>query len=223
MKKANLRKIGNGLGRTSVKDIIDPYVSCRPFEFYSINRGRRGYTGLERNDSGDMQCLIKKRLSAATEAAVADLRAGDEVLISGVVYAARDQAHKRLCTVERRAAPVTWRGHHLFVGPTPGGEGRPIGSAGPTTSSRMDAFTSNCCGGIRRQSARATAREVQRRWCGIRRCTAAWGYGALLAEHTRLARWWRMRTWGGGDPAYWVLGFPRMCIRLYGESVYRLV
>ena len=79
----------------------------------------------------------KKRLSAPlTEAAVADLRAGDEVLISGVVYAARDQAHKRLCDLLERGEPlpVNLEGAIIyFVGPTPAGEGRAIGSAGPTT------------------------------------------------------------------------------------------
>ncbi|HTY13839.1 MAG TPA: FumA C-terminus/TtdB family hydratase beta subunit [Candidatus Omnitrophota bacterium] len=60
------------------------------------------------------------------------LKAGDRVLISGTMYVARDAAHKK-------GIPVDLKGQTLFyAGPTPG---RPIGSIGPTTSSRMDPFT----------------------------------------------------------------------------------
>ena len=79
-----------------------------------------------------------------TEEVLRPLRAGDEVLLSGTVYAARDQAHKRLCALMEAGQPLPFAlaGQAIYyVGPTPARPGRVIGAAGPTTSSRMDAFT----------------------------------------------------------------------------------
>ena len=75
---------------------------------------------------------------------VRSLKAGDEVLVSGVLYSARDQAHKRLCrTIEEGGElPFDLSGACIyFLGPSPARPGRVIGAAGPTTSSRMDAFS----------------------------------------------------------------------------------
>ena len=72
------------------------------------------------------------------------LRAGDSCLISGVIYTARDAAHKRLCELVERGEPLPFdiEGAVIyFVGPTPEREGQVIGSAGPTTSYRMDAYS----------------------------------------------------------------------------------
>ncbi len=72
------------------------------------------------------------------------LRAGDSVLLSGVVYTARDAAHARLVELLRRGEPlpVDLEGQVIYyVGPTPAKPGQVIGSAGPTTSGRMDSFT----------------------------------------------------------------------------------
>jgi fumarate hydratase subunit beta len=72
------------------------------------------------------------------------LRAGDEVLLSGVIYTARDAAHERLAGMISRgeSLPVDLAGQVIYYcGPTPPRPGRPIGSAGPTTASRMDAYT----------------------------------------------------------------------------------
>ncbi|MBI4335057.1 MAG: fumarate hydratase C-terminal domain-containing protein [Candidatus Omnitrophica bacterium] len=72
------------------------------------------------------------------------LRIGDEVLLSGIVYTARDQAHKRLVDwiKKRRRLPVDLKGASIYYcGPTKTKPGRVIGSCGPTTSSRMDPFT----------------------------------------------------------------------------------
>jgi fumarate hydratase subunit beta len=79
-----------------------------------------------------------------TEETVRALRAGDSVRISGTVYTARDAAHKRL--VERLAAggklPIPLVGQIIYyVGPAPARPGEVIGSAGPTTSTRMDSYT----------------------------------------------------------------------------------
>ena len=74
---------------------------------------------------------------------LADLRAGDTVLLSGVIYTSRDKAHKRMIeTLDRgEALPVDWHDQLIYyAGPTPAKPGQAIGSIGPTTSSRMDAF-----------------------------------------------------------------------------------
>lgn len=72
------------------------------------------------------------------------LKAGDSCLISGVIYTARDAAHKRLCELVEKGEelPVDIKDAIIyFVGPTPAKEGQAIGSAGPTTSYRMDAYS----------------------------------------------------------------------------------
>ena len=72
------------------------------------------------------------------------LRAGDSCLLSGVIYTARDAAHKRLCEciAQGRPLPFDLRDATIyFVGPTPAKDSEVIGSAGPTTSYRMDAYS----------------------------------------------------------------------------------
>ena len=72
------------------------------------------------------------------------LHAGDTVLLSGVVYTARDAAHARLVELHRQGKPlpIELQGQVIYyVGPTPAKPGQIIGSAGPTTSGRMDSFT----------------------------------------------------------------------------------
>ncbi len=72
------------------------------------------------------------------------LKAGDSCLISGVIYTARDAAHKRLCELvaQGKELPLDLQDAIIyFVGPTPAREGQAIGSAGPTTSYRMDAYS----------------------------------------------------------------------------------
>ncbi|KAF1077155.1 Fe-S-containing hydro-lyase [Halodesulfovibrio sp. MK-HDV] len=74
---------------------------------------------------------------------VAKLRAGDVVKLSGTIYTARDAAHKRLCDMldNNEELPFELKGAVIYyVGPSPAPEGRPIGSAGPTTSYRMDTY-----------------------------------------------------------------------------------
>jgi fumarate hydratase subunit beta len=71
------------------------------------------------------------------------LRIGQKVLLNGVIYTGRDAAHKRLFDLIQsgKPLPVDFRGQVIYyVGPTPAKPGRPIGSAGPTTSYRMDAY-----------------------------------------------------------------------------------
>ncbi len=79
-----------------------------------------------------------------TEEVVKQLKAGDTVSITGVIYSARDAAHKRMIEALERGEklPLPIEGAILYyLGPTPAPEGRAIGSAGPTTASRMDKYT----------------------------------------------------------------------------------
>lgn len=79
-----------------------------------------------------------------TREAVRNLKAGDSCLISGVIYTARDAAHKRLCELVEagKELPMDVADSIIyFVGPTPAKPGQAIGSAGPTTSYRMDAYS----------------------------------------------------------------------------------
>lgn len=72
------------------------------------------------------------------------LKAGDSVLITGVIYSARDAAHKAMTESLARGEklPIDWKDQIVYyLGPTPAKPGDPIGSAGPTTSGRMDAYT----------------------------------------------------------------------------------
>lgn len=74
----------------------------------------------------------------------ASLKAGDYVYIDGIIYTARDAAHKRLKEVldEGKELPIDIKDTVIYyMGPSPAREGRPIGSAGPTTASRMDKYT----------------------------------------------------------------------------------
>jgi fumarate hydratase subunit beta len=78
-----------------------------------------------------------------TEETVERLRAGDRVLISGVLYTARDAAHKRMVEALQRGEPPPFdlKGQIIYyVGPTPPKPGQVIGSAGPTTAIRMDKY-----------------------------------------------------------------------------------
>jgi fumarate hydratase subunit beta len=78
-----------------------------------------------------------------TDETIEKLRAGDKVLITGVIYTARDTAHKRLIELLDKGGkmPLDVKGQIIYyAGPTPAKPGAVIGSAGPTTSGRMDAY-----------------------------------------------------------------------------------
>lgn len=87
---------------------------------------------------------MKHRLEAPfSKEKLSKLRAGDTVLITGTIYSARDAAHQRLTALLAQKKPLPFQIKDAilyYVGPTPEKPGRPIGSAGPTTSYRMDAY-----------------------------------------------------------------------------------
>ena len=88
---------------------------------------------------------MEKRIETPiTREAARRLKSGDAVLLSGVIYTARDAAHKRLCELAAAGKPLPIDVENAtiyFVGPTPAKSGHAIGSAGPTTSYRMDAYS----------------------------------------------------------------------------------
>jgi fumarate hydratase subunit beta len=133
---------------------------------------------------------IKRITSPLSESDACSLRAGDEVAISGVLLTGRDQAHKRLCDMidAGQELPVDLVGQVIyFVGPSPAREGRAIGSAGPTTSSRMDAFSGALIerglkGMIGKGYRGDNIRQALQKYKAVHFATIG-GAGALLSKH----------------------------------------
>ncbi len=133
---------------------------------------------------------VKRLNTPLSDEDVKSLKAGDEVLITGVIYTARDMAHKRLCELidAGKELPIDLTGQVIyFVGPTPPGPGQVIGAAGPTTSSRMDAFSPKLIAaglkgmigkGYRSQEVRAALVKY-----GAAHFSTIGGAGALLSKH----------------------------------------
>lgn len=87
--------------------------------------------------------MAKKITLPLTEECIKELKAGDMILLSGVIYSARDAAHKRLVELldKGEKLPININNQFIYyVGPSPAKPGRVIGSAGPTTSYRMDPY-----------------------------------------------------------------------------------
>jgi fumarate hydratase subunit beta len=86
---------------------------------------------------------VKKIQTPLTPEVIEGLKAGDQVAISGVIYTGRDAAHKRLVEAHQagKELPIDLKGQIIYyVGPCPAKPGQAIGSCGPTTSFRMDAY-----------------------------------------------------------------------------------
>jgi fumarate hydratase subunit beta len=123
------------------------------------------------------------------------LKIGDNVLLSGVIYTARDQAHKRLAqAIEKgKKLPVDLKGQVVYYcGPTKMPKGKIIGSCGPTTASRMDEFTpillkAGLRGMIGKGSRLKEAAVAIKKYQAVYFLTYA-GCGALLSKHVKEAR-----------------------------------
>ena len=123
------------------------------------------------------------------------LRAGDYVYITGTIYTARDAAHKRMDDALKNGEnlPVDMAGQTIYyMGPSPAREGRPIGSAGPTTSSRMDKYApllmdQGLKGMIGKGKRSAEVREAIVR-NGAVYFAAVGGAGALLSKTVKKAK-----------------------------------
>ena len=88
--------------------------------------------------------MVKKVSLPLTDETLKDLKAGDNLLLTGVMYVGRDAAHKRLVEALDQGKPLPFdiKGATVyFMGPSPAKPGQPIGSAGPTTSGRMDSYS----------------------------------------------------------------------------------
>ena len=127
-------------------------------------------------------------------AVIERLRAGDQVSITGILYTARDAAHKRLLQAldSGEKLPFDIRGQTIYyMGPTPGRPGQVIGSAGPTTSGRMDAYTPRLLaeglkGMIGKGGRSPAVKEAIRKHKAIY-FAAIGGAGALIAKRIKKA------------------------------------
>lgn len=119
----------------------------------------------------------------------AKLKSGDYVYITGTIYTARDAAHKRMyeALAQNQPLPIEMKNNIIYyMGPSPAREGRPIGSAGPTTASRMDKYAPSLldlglCGMIGKGKRSAQVKEAIVR-NGAVYFAAVGGAGALLSK-----------------------------------------
>ena len=126
------------------------------------------------------------------EADARKLRAGDSVLLTGVIYTARDAAHKRLCELVEAGKPLPFDPMDAvvyYVGPTPAAPGQIIGSAGPTTSYRMDAYAPTLIAlGLRGMIGKGYRKpdvvEAMQRH-GVPYLAAVGGAGALISQRIK--------------------------------------
>lgn len=133
---------------------------------------------------------MKKIILPLKKNDIAGLKPGDEALLSGTIYTARDQAHKRLVEAIRKKQklPVDLRGEVIYYcGPAKTPKGKIIGSCGPTTSSRMDDFTPELLKyGLRAMIGKGNRSEkviaAIKKYKAVYFLTFA-GCGALLSKH----------------------------------------
>lgn len=133
--------------------------------------------------------MVKKVKLPLTGETLRELKAGDNILLTGVMYVARDAAHKRLVEVLDQGKPLPFdiKGQTIyFMGPSPARPGQPIGSAGPTTSGRMDRYSPRLMvaglkgmigKGMRSQEVKDSIREY-----GAIYMAAIGGAGALISK-----------------------------------------
>jgi fumarate hydratase subunit beta len=154
--------------------------------------------------------MSKRVNTPLTDEAVKDLKAGDRVLLNGIIYTGRDAAHKRLVEMidGGETLPMELQDQIIYyVGPCPAKPGQAIGSAGPTTSGRMDAYTPKLMDhGLRGMIGKGPRSQVVMdsiiKYTGVY-FAAIGGAGALLAEAIKEAE---------------VIGFPD----LGAEAIYKL-
>jgi fumarate hydratase subunit beta len=129
-----------------------------------------------------------------TDGDVEKLKAGDKVLITGVIYTGRDAAHKRLTDLLKEGKPLPFdiKGQIIYyVGPAPAKPGHAIGSAGPTTSGRMDAYSPKLMeiglkGMIGKGMRKKEVIEAMKKYKAVY-LAATGGAGALLAKSVKKA------------------------------------
>jgi fumarate hydratase subunit beta len=143
---------------------------------------------------GKMSEAIRLRTPLA-DADVEKLQIGDKVLLNGVIYTGRDAAHKRLIDLllAGKPLPIDIRGQVIYyVGPAPAKPGQVIGSAGPTTSGRMDAYSPKLIaiglkGMIGKGMRKKEVLEAMKKYKAVY-FAATGGAGALLAKKIKKAQ-----------------------------------
>jgi fumarate hydratase subunit beta len=160
---------------------------------------------------------------------VARLKSGDNVLISGVLLTGRDAAHKRLYDLvqEGKPLPVDIKGQVIyFVGPSPAKPGRVIGSAGPTTSYRMDAYSPTLIklglkGMIGKGARNKDVRDAMVQYKAVY-FAAVGGAAALIAKTIRKAEVVAYEDLGAeAINRLWVEDFPAIVVNdVYGGDLY---
>ncbi|MBR7184294.1 MAG: Fe-S-containing hydro-lyase [Clostridia bacterium] len=134
--------------------------------------------------------MEKKRVTLPlTEELARTLKAGDEVLLTGTIYTSRDAGHKRMCETLAKGEKLPFNPENAtiyYVGPTPAKPGQVIGSAGPTTSGRMDAYAPTMMsvgarGMIGKGARLPEVVEAMKKYSGVY-FGAIGGAGALLAR-----------------------------------------
>lgn len=130
-----------------------------------------------------------------TSAQAQQLKSGDTVLLSGTIYTARDAAHKRLCEALERGEtlPLNLQNAVIYyAGPTPARPGEVIGSCGPTTSGRMDAYAPTLMRqgviGMIGKGARSAQVVEAMKECGAVYFAAIGGAGAVMASCVKQAQ-----------------------------------
>ncbi len=139
--------------------------------------------------------MIKKLKTPITDKDIKTLKAGDRVLINGVIYTARDAAHKIMFNALKKgeSPPFDLAGQIIYYcGPTPAKKGQIIGSAGPTTAERMDPFTlillskglkATIGKGSRVSAVKAALKKYKAAYF-----VATGGAGAFLSKHIKSAK-----------------------------------
>jgi fumarate hydratase subunit beta len=133
--------------------------------------------------------MLKKIKLPLTDEIIKDLHSGDNVLLSGTIYVARDAAHKRLIDSlnQGQSLPFDIKGQTIYyMGPSPAKPGQVIGAAGPTTSGRMDSFSPRLMeaglkGMIGKGSRSKAVKEAIKKYRAVY-FAAIGGVGALIVE-----------------------------------------
>lgn len=168
-------------------------------------------------------------ITPLTDDVVASLRAGDSVHITGVVYVARDAAHKRMVEALDRGEPLPFdpRGQVIYyMGPSPARPGRPIGSSGPTTSCRMDPYAPRMMAeGLRGMIGKGNRSEAVRQAVQQFRAVyfaAIGGAAALIAESIKEAEVIAHEDLGAeAIRRLWIEAFPAIVVNdIYGGDAY---
>ena len=157
--------------------------------------------------------MAKRITTPLTDEMIRDLKAGDDVLLTGVIYTARDAAHKRLVTLLDKGEPLPFdmKGATIFyVGPTPPKPGKVIGSAGPTTSGRMDPYALRLMEhGMKGMIGKGKGpRLLRTRWRRTGYFTSRAGAAAPGAQYGQVGEASCIRVGDRGDKELYVEEFP---------------